>query len=64
MTTISRRIRRIIGEHRLQEITIKRRRSKNGYTTPCEIYGYTTPCEICGPQEVINTLSDKCSWVK
>ena len=49
MATISRRITRIIGEHKLQGITIKRRNSKNGYTTPYEIYD---------PQEVIKTLSD------
>ena len=39
MATISRRITRIIGEHKLQGITIKRRNSNNGYTTPYEIYG-------------------------
>ena len=33
----------------MQGITIKRRTSKNGYTTPYEIYG---------PHEVIKTLSD------
>ena len=42
--TISRMITRIISEHKLQEITIKRRNSKNGYATPYKIYG---------PQEVI-----------
>ena len=31
MATISRRITRIIGEHKLQGIKIKRRNSKNGY---------------------------------
>ena len=49
MATISRRITRIIGEYKLQRITIKRRKSKNGFTTPYEIYG---------PHEVIKTLSD------
>ena len=34
MATISRRIKRIIGEHKLQGTTIKRRNSKNGYTAP------------------------------
>ena len=52
-TIISRRITRIIGEHKLQGITIKRRNSKNGYTTPYEIYG---------PHEVIKTLSDPGHW--
>ena len=37
------------GEHKLQGITVKRRISKNGYTTPYEIYG---------PHEVIRTLTD------
>ena len=55
MATISRRITRIIGEHKLQGITIKRRNSKNGCTTPYEIYG---------PHEVIKTLSDPGHWVK
>ena len=55
MATISRRITRIIGEHKLQGITIKRRNSKNGYTTPYEIYG---------PHEVIKTLSDIGHWEK
>ena len=50
MATISGRITRIIGEHKLQEIMIKRRNSKKSYTTPYKIYG---------PHEVINTLSDK-----
>ena len=50
MGTISRRITRIIGEHKLQGITIKRRNSKNGYTTPYEIYG---------PHEVIKTLRSR-----
>ena len=50
MTTISRRIRKIIGERRLQEITIKRRLSKKGYTTAYEIYG---------SREVSKTLSDR-----
>ena len=49
MTKMSRRITKIIGELWLPEITIKRRRSKNGFTTPYEIYG---------SQEVIKTLSD------
>ena len=49
MTAISRRITKIISERRLPEITIKRRRSKNGFTTLFEIYG---------SQEVIKTLSD------
>ena len=34
MATISRRMTRIIGEHKLQRITIKRMNSKKGYTTP------------------------------
>ena len=55
MATISRKITRIIGEHKLQGITIKRRNSKNGYTTPYEIYG---------PYEVIKTLSDPGHWEK
>ena len=55
MATISRGITRIIGEHKFQGITIKRRNSKNGYTTPYEIYG---------PQEVIMTLSDPGHWEK
>ena len=55
MATISRRITRIIGEHKLQGITIKRINSKNGYTTPYEIYG---------PHEVIKTLSDPGHWEK
>ena len=38
MATISRRITSIICEHKLQGITIKRRNSNNGYTTPYEIY--------------------------
>ena len=49
MATISRRITKIIGEHKLQGLTIKRRNSTNGYTTPYDIYG---------PHEVIKTLSD------
>ena len=55
MATISRRITRIIGEHKLQGIMIKGRNSKNGYTTPYEIYS---------PHEVIKTLSDPCHWEK
>ena len=55
MTKISRRITKIIGERRLLEITIKRRHSKNGFTTPFEIYG---------SQEVIKTLSDPGHWEK
>ena len=55
MATISRRITRIIGEQKLQRITIKRRNSKNGYITPYEIYG---------PHEVIKTLSDPGHWEK
>ena len=55
MATISRRITRIVGEHKLQGITIKRRNSKNGYKTPSEIYG---------PHEVIKTLSDSGHWEK
>ena len=39
MITISWRITKIISERRLPEITIKRRLSKNGFTTPFEIYG-------------------------
>ena len=55
MATISRRITGIIiGEHKLQGIMIKRRNSKNGYTT----------YEICGPQEVIKPLSDPGQWEK
>ena len=53
LATISRRITRIISEHKFQGITIKRRNSKNVYTTPYEIYG---------PQEVIKTLSDPFHW--
>ena len=55
MATISRRITRIIGEHELQGITIKRWNSKNGYTTPYE---------ICGPQEMIKTLANPGHWEK
>ena len=55
MNTISRRIKKIIGDRRLPEITIKRRRSKIGYTTPYEIYG---------SQEEIKTLSDPGHWEK
>ena len=39
MTTISRRITKIVSDRRLPEIMIKRRRSKNGFTTPFDIYG-------------------------
>ena len=39
----------------MQGITIKRRNSKNGNTTPYEIYG---------PHEVIKTLSDPGHWEK
>ena len=55
MATISRKITRIIGEEKLQGITMNRRNSKNGYTTPYEIYG---------PHEVIKTLSDPGHWEK
>ena len=55
MATISRRITRTIGEHKLRGITIKRRNSKNGYTTPYKIYG---------PHKVIKTLSDPGHWEK
>ena len=55
MATISLRITRIIGEHKLQGITIKRRNSKKGYTAPYEIYGL---------HEVIKTLSDSGHWEK
>ena len=57
MATISRRrrITRIIGEPHLQGITIKRRNSKNGCTTPYEIYG---------PHKVIKTLLDPGHWDK
>ena len=56
VATISQRITRIIGEHKLQGITVKRRNSKNDYTTPYEIYG---------PHEVIKTLSsDPGHWEK
>ena len=55
MTTMSGRITKIISELRLQEITIKRRRSKNEFTTPFEIYVL---------QEVIKTLSDSGHWEK
>ena len=55
MTTISRRIIKIISERRLPKITIKRRRSKNGFTTPFE---------ICGSQEVIKTFTDPGHWEK
>ena len=59
MTTTSQRITISGSELRLQEITTKRRYSRNGYTTPYEIYG---------PQEVIKVLSDpghreKNSWI-
>ena len=54
-TTISRRITKIISVSRLQETTIKRRRSKNGFTAPFEIYG---------SQEVIKTLSGPGHWEK
>ena len=39
MATVSRGITRIIGEHKMQGIMIKRINSKNCYTTPCEMYG-------------------------
>ena len=55
MTTISRRTTKIIGGHRLPEITIKRMLSKNGFATPDEIYG---------SQEVIKALSDPGHWEK
>ena len=55
VTTISRRITKIISERRLPEITIKKRHSKNGFTTPFAIYG---------SQEVIKTLSDPGHWEK
>ena len=55
MAKINRRIIRIIGEHKLQGLTIKRRNSKNGYRTPYEMNG---------PQEVIKTLSDPGHWEK
>ena len=55
MTTISRKITKIISETGLQEITIKRRCSKNDFTTPFEIYG---------SQEIIKTLSDPGHWEK
>ena len=55
MTTISWRITKIISERRLPEITIKRRHSKNGFTTPFDIYI---------SQEVIKTLSDFGHWEK
>ena len=55
MTTISQRITKIISECRLPEITIKRRSSKNGFTTPFKIYG---------SREVIKTLSDPSHWDK
>ena len=55
MTKMSQRITRIVGERRVQGITIKRRHSRNGYTTPYEIYG---------PHEVIKILSDPCHWEK
>ena len=55
ITTISRRITKIICEHRLPEIMIMRRHSKNGFTTSFEIYG---------SEEVIKTLSDPGNWEK
>ena len=55
MTTISWRITKIISVCRLPEITIKRRRSKNVFKTPLEIYD---------SQEVIKTLSDPGDWEK
>ena len=39
----------------MQGITVKRRNSKNGYTTPYE---------ICGSHEMIRTLSDPDHWEK
>ena len=39
----------------MQGITIRRWNSKNGYTTPYEIYG---------PHEVIKTLADPGHWEK
>ena len=53
MSTISQRITRIIGEPKLPEITIKRRRSKNANTTPYKKYD---------SQVVIKTLSDPSHW--
>ena len=41
LATISWRITRIIGEHKLQGITIKRQNSTNGYSTLYEIYAST-----------------------
>ena len=55
ITTISHNITKIISECRLLEIMINRRHSKNGFTTPFEIYGF---------QEVIKTLSDPGHWEK
>ena len=55
MATISRRITRIVCEHKLQGITIQRRNPKNDYTAPYEIYG---------PHEVIKTLSEPGHWEK
>ena len=48
---------RMIGDNKLRRITIKRRNSKNGYTTPYEIY--------C-PQEVdlCHWEVDPCHWEK
>ena len=48
-------IARLLGEHKLQGITILRRSSQNGYTTPYDLYG---------PQEVIKTLSGAGHWEK
>ena len=55
MSTISQWIIKIISERRLPEITTKGRNTKNGFTTPFEIYG---------SQEVIKTLSDTGHWEK
>ena len=55
MATISRRITRIIGEHKFQGKKIKRRNSNNGYKIPYRIYG---------KQEAIKSLSDSDHWVK
>ena len=54
MTTINRRITKIISERRLPEIT----------TTLLTEDGFTTPFEIYGSQEVIKTLFDPGHWEK
>ena len=54
MATISWRITRIVGEHKLQGITIKRRTQRRDIKHRTRY----------GPQEVIKTLSDPGHWEK